>query len=135
MSAGRILVVDDDAAIRMVVREALRRDGHVVETAASLAEQTAAMARFAPQVLVTDVVLPDGDGLDYVPRLLSAYPGMPIIVLSAQNTLATAVRATERGAFEYLPKPFDLGELSRVVADALAATAAGTGREPPAPSG
>jgi two-component system nitrogen regulation response regulator GlnG len=135
MSAGRVLVVDDDAAIRMVVREALRRDGHVVETAASLAEQKAMMARFAPQVLVTDVVLPDGNGLDHVPALIAAYPAMPIIVLSAQNTLATAVRATEQGAFEYLPKPFDLGELSRVVADALAATAAGTGREPPAPSG
>ena len=135
MNAGRVLVVDDDAAIRMVVREALRRDGHIVETAASIAEQKAMMARFAPQVLVTDVVLPDGNGLDHVPALIAAYPAMPVIVLSAQNTLATAVRATEQGAFEYLPKPFDLGELSRVVADALAAAAAGTGIEPPAPSG
>jgi len=124
VSAGRILVVDDDAAIRTVVREALRRDGHLVETAASLAEQKRLMARFTPQVLVTDVVLPDGNGLDHVPDLITAHPGMPIIVLSAQNTLATAVRATEQGAFEYLPKPFDLGELSRVVGDALATTSA-----------
>jgi len=125
---GRILVVDDDAAIRTVVREALRREGHVVETAASLAEQRRLMASFAPQVLVTDVVLPDGNGLDHVPELLGRYPGMPVIVLSAQNTLATAVRATEQGAFEYLPKPFDLDELTRAVADALAASAAaGTG--------
>ncbi|HWL48157.1 MAG TPA: nitrogen regulation protein NR(I), partial [Sphingomonadaceae bacterium] len=134
MNVGRVLVVDDDAAIRTVVREALRRDGHAVETAGSLAEQNAMMARFAPQVLVTDVVLPDGNGLDHVPSLIAAYPTMPIIVLSAQNTLATAVRATEQGAFEYLPKPFDLGELSRAVADALATTAAEPAAGPDAPS-
>lgn len=127
MTVGRILVVDDDAAIRTVVREALRREGHVVETAGSIAEQRAVMARFAPQVLVTDVILPDGNGLDMVPEMLAANGAMPIIVLSAQNTLATAVRATEQGAFEYLPKPFDLGELARAVADALAMSAAAQG--------
>jgi two-component system nitrogen regulation response regulator GlnG len=120
MSASRILVVDDDAAIRTVVREALRREGHLVETAASVAEQHRALESFAPHVLVTDVVLPDGNGLDIIPQMLAAYPNMPVIVLSAQNTLATAVRATEQGAFEYLPKPFDLGELTRVIAAALA---------------
>jgi two-component system nitrogen regulation response regulator GlnG len=116
---GRILVVDDDAAIRTVVREALRRDGHSVETAGSVSELRRAMKSFDPQVLVTDVILPDGNGLDMVPELLSEYPAMPIIVLSAQNTFTTAVRATEQGAFDYLPKPFDLGELSRAVEDAL----------------
>jgi two-component system nitrogen regulation response regulator GlnG len=121
MSASRILVVDDDTAIRTVVREALRREGHIVETAASVAEQHRALKSFVPHVLVTDVVLPDGNGLDIIPEMLTAYPNMPVIVLSAQNTLATAVRATEQGAFEYLPKPFDLGELTRAVAAALAA--------------
>jgi two-component system nitrogen regulation response regulator GlnG len=121
MTTGNILVVDDDAAIRTVVREALRREGHTVETAATVAEQRALMDRFTPDVLVTDVILPDGNGLDLVPEMLGANPGMPVIVLSAQNTLATAVRATEQGAFEYLPKPFDLGELARAVADALSA--------------
>jgi two-component system nitrogen regulation response regulator GlnG len=121
MNPSRVLVVDDDAAIRTVVREALRREGHVVETAASVAEQRRALESFAPHVLVTDVVLPDGNGLDLVPEMAASFPRMPVIVLSAQNTLATAVRATEQGAFEYLPKPFDLGELTRAVADALAA--------------
>jgi len=116
---GRVLVVDDDAAIRTVVREALRRDGHSVETAGSLAELKRAMKSFDPQVLVTDVILPDGNGLDMVPELLADYPSMPVIVLSAQNTFTTAVRATEQGAFDYLPKPFDLGELSKAVEDAL----------------
>ncbi|MDB5682477.1 MAG: Fis family nitrogen metabolism transcriptional regulator NtrC [Sphingomonas bacterium] len=121
MTGSRILVVDDDAAIRTVVREALRREGYAVETAASIAEQRRAIVSFAPHVLVTDVVLPDGNGLDIVPEMIAAYPRMPVIVLSAQNTLATAVRATEQGAFEYLPKPFDLGELTRAVAAALVA--------------
>ena len=118
---GRVLVVDDDAAIRTVVREALRRAGYVVETAASVAEQRRLFATFDPQVLVTDVVLPDGNGLDVIPEVLAKNPGLPIIVLSAQNTFTTALRATEQGAFDYLPKPFDLGELTRAVADALAA--------------
>jgi two-component system nitrogen regulation response regulator GlnG len=121
LTASRILVVDDDAAIRTVVREALRREGHMVETAGSVAEQHHLLERFSPHVLVTDVILPDGNGLDIVPKMLADYPHMPVIVLSAQNTLATAVRATEQGAFEYLPKPFDLAELTRAVAAAIAA--------------
>jgi two-component system nitrogen regulation response regulator GlnG len=117
---GRILVVDDDAAIRTVVREALRREGHVVETASSIAGMRSAIGPFAPDVLVTDVLLPDGDSLDIVPELIAAHPGLPIIIFSARNTLATAVRATEQGAFDYLPKPFDLEELGRAVTGALA---------------
>jgi two-component system, NtrC family, nitrogen regulation response regulator GlnG len=119
MTRGHILVVDDDDAIRTVVSEALLRDGHVVDTAASLAEQAAILERVIPDVLITDVVLPDGNGLDVVPALLERFPGLPVIVLSAQNTLSTAVRATEQGAFEYLPKPFDLDELCRAVRDGL----------------
>ena len=121
---GRVLVTDDDAAIRTVVREALRRAGHVVETAASLADLRRALRTFRPQVLVTDVVLPDGNGLEIIPGLIAEHPGMPVIVLSAQNTFTTALRATEHGAFDYLPKPFDLAELTRAVDDALASSAA-----------
>ncbi len=119
MVQGKVLVVDDDDAIRLVIHEALTRDGHQVETAASVAEQAAILERFEPDVLVTDVILPDGNGLDLVPDILAKRPDLPIIVLSAQNTLATAVRATEQGAFEYLPKPFDLDELCQAVRDGM----------------
>ncbi len=119
MNTGQILVVDDDAAIRLVISEALRREGHDVRVAASVAEQVRILEDFEPDVLVTDVILPDGNGLDMVPMILEKRPDLPIIVLSAQNTLATAVKATERGAFEYLPKPFDLDELCRAVNDGL----------------
>jgi len=119
MTSGRILLVDDDEAIRTVVSEALRREGHMVVAAGSVADQTRQLESFTPDILITDVVLPDGNGLDNVPALMARWPDLPIIVLSAQNTLSTAVRATEQGAFEYLPKPFDLDELCRAVRDGL----------------
>jgi two-component system, NtrC family, nitrogen regulation response regulator GlnG len=119
MTIGRILVVDDDEAIRVVITEALRQDGHDVRSVGSVAERVVELDRFNPDVLVTDVILPDGNGLDQIPAILAQRPGLPVIVLSAQNTLTTAVRATEQGAFEYLPKPFDLDELCRAVNDGL----------------
>ena len=116
---SRVLVVDDDAAIRTVVAQALRRAGHEVETVATLAQADRALAASTPDVLVTDVVLPDGNGLDRLPAVTARYPDLPVIVLSARNTLTTAVRATEAGAYEYLPKPFDLDALTRAVAGAV----------------
>ena len=77
-------------------------------------------------MLISDVVLPDGNGLDLVDRVVRAHPGLPVIVLSAQNTLTTAVRSTEVGAFDYLPKPFDLDALSRTVQSALARGSGGS---------
>src|SRR3546814_9364781 len=98
MSPGKILVVDDDAAIRTVVSEALKQAGHEVRAVPDLASMRLALAEGYGEVLVTDVMLPNGNGLDVVPEIISSYPNLPVIVLSAQNTLATAVRATERGA-------------------------------------
>ncbi|PTQ64793.1 two-component system nitrogen regulation response regulator GlnG [Sphingomonas sp. PP-CE-3G-477] len=115
-----VLVVDDDAAIRTVVAQALRRAGHEVTVADSLAQLERALAIALPDVIVTDVILPDGDGIDHVRNVAARFPLLPIIVLSAQNTLTTAVRAAEVGAYEYLPKPFDLDVLTRAVTGALA---------------
>ncbi|MFZ3482357.1 nitrogen regulation protein NR(I) [Sphingomonas sp. 3-13AW] len=120
MTDASILVVDDDASIRTVVTQALRRDGYRVSAAASLTQLRAELATAQPDVLITDVVLPDGDGLESAAALRAEYPDLPIIVLSAQNTLTTAVRANEAGAFDYLPKPFDLDALGLAVKGALA---------------
>ncbi len=114
-----ILVADDDTAIRTVLRQALTRAGHEVRTTDSVSGLWKLVEEGYGDVVITDVVLPDADGLDAIPRLLALRPGLPVIVISAQNTLATAVRATEQGAFEYLPKPFDINELTRVVASAI----------------
>jgi two-component system nitrogen regulation response regulator GlnG len=116
---GKILVVDDDQAICIVIAEALKRAGHIVRTVGTIAERAEQIETFRPDVLVTDVMLPDGDGMDDVSAILARHPALRVIVLSAQNTLNTAVRATGQGAFEYLPKPFDLNELSRTVSEAL----------------
>ncbi|MGC4252173.1 MAG: nitrogen regulation protein NR(I) [Sphingobium sp.] len=116
---GSILVVDDDPAICVVVGEALRRQGHKVKAVSSIRERAELLETFSPDVLITDVMLPDGDGLEDVAAILERWQDLHVIILSAQNTLNTAIRATEKGAFEYLPKPFDLNELTRAVADAL----------------
>ena len=87
---GTILVVDDDAAIRTVVAQALRRAGHEVQTAETLAQLDRALATRVPDVLVTDVILPDGDGIERVKEIGQRLPQLPIIILSAQNTLTTA---------------------------------------------
>ncbi len=115
-----IIVADDDAAIRTVVRRALTRDGYLVRTTESAAGLWRMVDEGAGDVVITDVMFPDGNGLDELPRILARRPGLKVIVMSAQNTLSTAVRATEQGAFDYLPKPFDLDELTRAVASALA---------------
>jgi two-component system, NtrC family, nitrogen regulation response regulator GlnG len=71
-------------------------------------------------LIITDVMMPDENAFDFIPRIRRMRPDLPIIVMSAQNTFMTAIKATERGAYEYLPKPFDLGEMLSVTARALA---------------
>ena len=134
-SPATVLVADDDAAIRTVVRQALLRAGHVVRTTDSIAGLWRLVDEGHGDVVITDVVLPDANGLDMIPRILARRPGLPVIVMSAQNTLSTAVRATEQGAFEYLPKPFDINELTRAVASAIEAGRQGGGHRPPAEPG
>ena len=123
-----ILIADDDRAIRLVLTQALGQLGHNVRAAANAATLWQWIRDGDGDVVITDVVMPDEDGLDLIPRIKQRRPSLPIIVMSAQNTLMTAIRATERGAFEYLPKPFDLGVLVGAVDRALAES-----RESPRP--
>ena len=119
MSAATILIADDDQGIRTVLSHALGRLGHDVRTTSTAANLWRWVADGEGDLVITDVVMPDENGLDMVPRIRKLRPDLRVIVMSAQNTLLTAVRATERGAFEYLPKPFDLKELVEVVQRAL----------------
>jgi two-component system, NtrC family, nitrogen regulation response regulator GlnG len=116
-----ILVADDDRAIRMVLNQALLRLGHDVRMTGNAATLWRWIANGEGDLVITDVIMPDENGLDLIPRIKKLRPDLRIIVMSAQNTLLTAVKATERGAFEYLPKPFDLRELVNVVERALTA--------------
>ena len=114
-----VLVADDDSAIRTVVTHALDRAGFEVRATSNAATLWNWVRDGEGDLVITDVVMPDENGLDLIPRIRKIRPELRIVVMSAQNTLLTAVKATERGAFEYLPKPFDINELVSVVKRAL----------------
>ncbi|MBF0323709.1 nitrogen regulation protein NR(I) [Magnetospirillum moscoviense] len=114
-----ILVADDDRGIRTVLAQALGRAGYEVRTTGNASTLWRWVSEGEGDLVITDVVMPDESGLDLLPRIKKIRPEMRIIVMSAQNTLLTAVKATQRGAFEYLPKPFDIKELVSVVNRAL----------------
>lgn len=130
---GPILIADDDRAVRTVLVRALERCGHQVRATDNAATLWRWVNRGDGRLVITDVALPDGDGLDIIPKIHGIRPGLRVIAISAQNTLLTAVRASERGAFDYLPKPFDLADLEDAVARALRSAPKGSGeREAPA---
>ncbi len=134
MADATILVADDDRAIRTVLTQALARQGHRVRTTGFAATLWDWVERGEGDLVITDVVMPDENGLDLIPRIRRLRPNLRVIVMSAQNTLLTAVRATERGAFEYLAKPFDLRELISTVDRALASPCKPADPESTAPS-
>src|SRR6516225_4245242 len=120
MPAGNILVADDDAAIRTVLNQALSRAGYEVRSTSNAATLWRWVSQGEGDLVITDVVMPDENAFDLLPRIKKLRPELPVIIMSAQNTFMTAVRASERGAYEYLPKPFDLKELIGIVGRALA---------------
>ncbi len=119
MVKGHILVADDDAAIRTVLNQALSRVGHEVRVTSNAATLWRWVAAGEGDLVITDVVMPDENAFDMLPRIKKARPELPVVVMSAQNTFMTAIRASETGAYEYLPKPFDLNELLNIVNRAL----------------
>jgi two-component system nitrogen regulation response regulator GlnG len=119
MPAGSILVADDDAAIRTVLNQALSRAGYEVRSCGNAATLWRWVSQGDGDLVITDVVMPDENAFDLLPRIKKARPDLPIIVMSAQNNFMTAIRASERGAYEYLPKPFDLKELIAIVGRAM----------------
>jgi two-component system nitrogen regulation response regulator GlnG len=120
MPSGTILIADDDAAIRTVLNQALGRAGYDVRTTGTAAGLWRWVSSGDGNLVITDVVLPDESGFDLIPRIKRVRPDLPVVVMSAQNTILTAITAAERGAFDYLPKPFDLKELTALVQRALA---------------
>lgn len=119
---GTVIVADDDRTIRTVLSQALTRAGCRVRSTGTVSTLWRWIEEGEGDVVVTDVMMPDGDTLDVLPAIRKKRPDLPIIVMSAQNTVMTAIRATEAGAYEYLPKPFDLKELLATVNKALSQT-------------
>lgn len=119
MSAKTILLADDDSAIRTVLSQALSRAGYSVRSTATATGLWRWVSEGQGDAVVTDVVLPDENAFDVLPRIKKLRPGLPVIVMSAKNTIMTAITAAERGAYDYLPKPFDLNALVSLVGRAL----------------
>ncbi len=116
---GTVLVADDDRTIRTVLTQALTRAGCKVQATSSLTTLMRWIGEGRGDVVISDVAMPDGNGLEMLPKIAQDRPGLPVIVISAQNTIMTAIKAAEAEAFDYLPKPFDLPDLMKRTARAL----------------
>jgi two-component system nitrogen regulation response regulator GlnG len=116
---GTVLVADDDRTIRTVLTQALTRAGCKVHATSSLMTLMRWVEEGKGDLVISDVIMPDGNGLDALPRIAKMRPGLPVIVISAQNTIMTAIQAAEAEAFDYLPKPFDLPDLMKRSSKAL----------------
>ncbi|MCV2446444.1 sigma-54-dependent transcriptional regulator [Paracoccus sp. DMF] len=131
---GTVLIADDDRTIRTVLTQALTRAGCRVHATGSLAQLQRWVEEGRGDLVITDVMMPDGNGIDMIPAIRKARPDLPVIVISAQNTIVTAIRATEAAAFDYLPKPFDLPDLMTRAGQALARRVRKSDPAPAAPA-
>lgn len=116
---GTVLVADDDRTIRTVLTQALTRAGCKVHATSSLTTLMRWVSEGKGDVVISDVMMPDGNGLEMLPKIAEDRPGLPVIVISAQNTIMTAIQAAEAEAYDYLPKPFDLPDLMKRTSRAL----------------
>jgi two-component system nitrogen regulation response regulator GlnG len=116
---GTVLVADDDRTIRTVLTQALTRAGCKVHATSSMMTLMRWVDEGKGDLVISDVVMPDGNGLQNLPKITEKRPDLPVIIISAQNTIMTAIQATEANAFDYLPKPFDLPDLMKRAAKAL----------------
>ncbi len=121
-----IWLVDDDPSIRFVLEKALAREGlptrsfsHPGEVLAALASLEVPGAEPGPQVLVSDIRMPGGSGLQLLEKVHALQPGLPVIIMTAYSDLDSAVSAFQRGAFEYLPKPFDVHKAVALIGRAV----------------
>jgi DNA-binding NtrC family response regulator len=120
MSTARILVVDDEADIRGLVREILTEEGYAVDVAANAAEARAACAREAPDLVLLDIWMPDTDGISLLREWQQSQSlSAPVVMMSGHGTVETAVEATRLGAVDYVEKPLSLAKLLRTVTSAL----------------
>jgi len=132
LSGATVLLADDDRAIRTVISQALGQSGYRVRATGSASTLWQMVEEGAGDIVVTDVHMPDGDALDLLPAIRKRRPELPIVVMSARSTVLTAIRAAEMGAYEYLPKPFDLKELTEIVRKSLDARAQPRAEKPEA---
>src|SRR3989338_3785480 len=108
----KILIADDDSSIRLVLSQAFTRLGYQVRATGNASTLLKWVQEGEGDLILTDVMMPDENGFNVLPKIRKERPKLPIIVMSAQNTLLTAVNAADAGAFEYVSKPFDLYDVT-----------------------
>ena len=119
MTKKVVLLLEDDESIQLVTSDFLLSEGYIVKASKTIKSLWKMIEDGEGDVLVTDVMLPDGESFDIIPQIKELRPNLPIIVVSARNNLQTAISSIEKGAFEYLPKPFDLNDLSNLILKAI----------------
>lgn len=119
MTGSTILVADDDAGVRLIIGQTLAQEGYHVRSTSTISALWRWIQAGEGDLLITDVYMPDEAIFDFLPQIRRARPELPVVVISAQNTVLTAAQASEHGAFDYLPKPFDIDRLVEVVRRAL----------------
>ena len=119
MSKSLVLIADDDVAIRTVLEKKLQRSGFATRSTGNGQELFSWIEKNVGDLVITDVIMPEFNGLELLPKISEIRPNLPVIVISGQNTVLTAIKANKLGAYEYLPKPFDLDKLLSIVLKAL----------------
>jgi len=114
-----VWIIDDDRSIRWVFEKALARENIAFKVFASTQEALQALSASTPQVVVSDIRMPGGSGLELLQKLKEKYPNLPVIIMTAYSDLESAVAAFQGGAFEYLPKPFDVDQAVDLIRRAM----------------
>ena len=120
---GTVIIADDDISIRTVLTQAVSRAGCRVKATGALSTLWRWIEDGEGDALILDVILPDGDALDMLPAIGKKRPELPVIVISANNTMLTTIRANKSGAYEYFPKPFEIRDILGVLSKALSTRA------------
>jgi len=115
----KILVVDDELNMRLVLKALLNKEGYDVATASDGVEALKVLKSGGVEVVVTDLKMPKLDGVGLLERVIRDYPSMPVIIITAHGTIATAVDALKKGAFDYITKPFERDELKNIIHKAI----------------
>jgi DNA-binding NtrC family response regulator len=115
----RILLIDDDPGVSEVIGLLLEREGYAVERAATLKQAIIQVEATEVDLVVTDLKLPDGTGLDVIALILGRHPGLPIVMITSYSSMESAIAALRAGAADYVVKPFNNDEFLRAVARAL----------------
>ena len=119
MSRNKIWVIDDDRAMRWVLEKTFKEEGFDVTSFEEAQSALDELSLDAPDVILTDIRMPGIDGLTFLAKVKANYPDLPVIIMTAHSDLESAVSSYQTGAFEYLPKPFDIDEAVALVERAI----------------